>query len=194
MQIHRFWRPSSVLLFAVGLLLLNALPFGSRSGAVVAQEVSACDFSDSAGSTLDADPTLPQIVFLNSCGQRIPFAVTVAANPQQWERGLMEVSPLPADQGELFDFIPLAGGNEVQVPFWMEDTPIPLSIAFIGRDGSVHEIQDMQAESTDFHIPRAPYLYAVETNLGWFAMHNINPGAPADLSAALLLAGQQTSP
>lgn len=106
----------------------------------------------------------------------------------------MEVSDLPPDQGELFAFQNLAGGSEVVVGFWMEDTLIPLSIAFIGANDEVHEIQDMQAESTNIHLPRAPYLYAVEANLGWFTRHEIIPGATVDLSPAVAQLGASTAP
>jgi uncharacterized membrane protein (UPF0127 family) len=124
----------------------------------------------------------------------VPLAVAIAATESEQERGLMDVSTLPADQGELFVFRNYGGGGEVQVGFWMEDTPIPLSIAFIGVDETVHEVQDMQAETTDVHVPRLPYLYAVEANLGWFERHKIIPGSVVNLSPALAQLSAQASP
>jgi uncharacterized membrane protein (UPF0127 family) len=94
---------------------------------------------------------------------------------------------LPRDQGELFVFTNVNGGQEISLSFWMEDTPIALSVAFIGRDGSLHEIQDMAADSMTLHTPSLPYLYAVETNRGWFANHGVRAGSAVDLSPALSL-------
>jgi uncharacterized membrane protein (UPF0127 family) len=133
------------------------------------------------------------INFTSECGDQVPLAVEVAATETQQETGLMNVTALPDDQGELFAFQNLAGGNEVGVGFWMEDTPIPLSIAFIGSDGAIHEIQDMQAETTNIHLPRSPYLYAVEANQGWFARHSILPGNHVDLSQAMSQLGSSTN-
>lgn len=97
----------------------------------------------------------------------------------------MNVSVLPPDQGDLFVFNNLGGGQEIRVGFWMKDTLIPLSIAFIGKNGLVNEVQDMQAETLDLHMPAQPFLYAVEANLGWFAKNGIVAGSPVDLSPAL---------
>jgi len=154
-----------------------------RAGAN-ARAAAACP---SLAPPSDVTATAPyvQLTFVNECGETVPLLVDIAATAQDQERGLMEVGNLPADEGELFAFQNLAGGNEVVVGFWMEDTPIPLSIAFIARNGTVNEIQDMQAETTNIHLPRAPYLYAIEANLGWFAQHQIISGSTVDLSPAL---------
>ncbi len=59
--------------------------------------------------------------------------------------------------------------------FWMKNTPLPLSIAFISREGNILNIEEMQALSTQVHTAKANALYALEMNKGWFAMHEIKP-------------------
>ena len=94
-----------------------------------------------------------------------------AATPQSREHGLMQRSKLCADCGMLFVF-PHAG----RYLFWMKDTPLPLSIAFISADGSIINIAEMQANTPDPHPAQGDALYALEMNSGWFARNGIRPG------------------
>lgn len=59
--------------------------------------------------------------------------------------------------------------------FWMKNTLIPLSIAFIAADGSIVDIQDMQPLSEDLHRPSRPYRYALEVNQGFFRDNGLGP-------------------
>jgi uncharacterized membrane protein (UPF0127 family) len=58
----------------------------------------------------------------------------------------------------------------------MRNTLIPLSIAWIDRDGSIVDIQDMQPLSDEVHTPAAPYWYALEVNQGWFFANGVGVG------------------
>ncbi len=60
--------------------------------------------------------------------------------------------------------------------FWMRNTSVPLSIAYIGWDGTVLDIQDMQPFDERSHLPASPYLFALEVNQGWFAQHGVEVG------------------
>lgn len=187
-----------LLLFAASVagLALSRAAVQPVANAESVGRVAACPSRISPGNP-DVQPPNVKIIFTNECGENVPLSVDVASTESEQESGLMNVRDLPADEGELFAFQNLAGGGQVIVSFWMEDTPIPLSIAFIGADNEVQEIQDMQAETTNLHTPRAPYLYAVEANLNWFAEHNIIPGDSVDLSAAMqpqTLAPSTTAP
>lgn len=95
---------------------------------------------------------------------------TVANTPHSRERGLMQNNNLCGNCGMLFIF-PQAG----KYSFWMKDTPLPLSIAFIAADGSILNIAEMQANTRHEHSAQGNALYALEMNKGWFTRHGIKP-------------------
>ncbi len=98
-------------------------------------------------------------------------AATVAARTV----GLMRRFSLRPDHGMLFVFDapqPLA--------FWMKDTYVPLSIAFIGADGRILNIEDMAPQTERTHVSRGPALFALEMKKGWFAQLGIAAGDRVD--------------
>ena len=95
----------------------------------------------------------------------------VAANDADREQGLMYRSQLGPNEGMLFVF----GENAVHC-FWMKNTLIPLSIAFIRADGTITDIDEMQAETTNNHCPRNNGVFALEMPKGWFDAKGIKPG------------------
>jgi uncharacterized membrane protein (UPF0127 family) len=85
--------------------------------------------------------------------------------------GLMHRFSLKPDHGMLFVFDapqPLA--------FWMKNTYVPLSIAFIGADGRILNIEDMTPQTETTHPSRDLALYALEMKKGWFAERAIVAG------------------
>ena len=99
------------------------------------------------------------------------FVVEVAATPQTRETGLMNRFSLQQDHGMLFVFEapqPLA--------FWMKNTYIPLSIAFVDRNGRILNIEDMRPQDESTHWSKGPALYAIEMRQGWFASKGIAAG------------------
>ena len=95
----------------------------------------------------------------------------VAANDADREQGLMYRSQLQPNEGMLFVF----GENAVHC-FWMKNTLIPLSIAFMRADGTITDIDEMEAETTNNHCPRNNGVYALEMSKGWFESKGIKPG------------------
>ena len=96
----------------------------------------------------------------------------VAQTPDQRATGLMFRKEMGANEGMLFVFEEPA----VQC-FWMRNTLIPLSAAFVGDDGSVANIADMKALSEQSHCSNKPVRFVLEMNQGWFAKRGIGPGA-----------------
>lgn len=96
----------------------------------------------------------------------------VASTPEAREVGLMNRTSMGTNSGMLFIFEQKAGHC-----FWMNNTRIPLSIAFIADDGKIVNIEEMQAETTNNHCPKAAVRYALEMNKRWFAERSIVPGA-----------------
>ena len=95
----------------------------------------------------------------------------LADTPKAREVGLMNRTSMPTNSGMLFIFDQKAGHC-----FWMNNTKIPLSIAFIADDGKIVNIEEMQAETTNNHCPKAAVRYALGMNKQWFSERVIVPG------------------
>lgn len=96
----------------------------------------------------------------------------VARTPDQRAIGLMNRPTMPGNDGMLFVF-----EQPGQQCFWMKNTLLPLSIAFLADDGSIVNIEDMKPQSLDSHCSAKPVRFALEMNQGWFAKRAIKPGA-----------------
>jgi uncharacterized membrane protein (UPF0127 family) len=95
----------------------------------------------------------------------------LAITPQQRQIGLMHRREMPTHEGMLFVF-----DEPSQQCFWMRNTFIPLSIAFLAEDGTVVNIADMRPQSDESHCSARPVRYALEMNQGWFARRGVKPG------------------
>ncbi|HMM46766.1 MAG TPA: DUF192 domain-containing protein [Thiobacillaceae bacterium] len=100
------------------------------------------------------------------------FDVEIAATPSQHAQGLMGRTELADNAGMLFVF-----KNRGRHCFWMKDTPLPLSVAFLADDGSVVGIEDMQPMTTDSHCAPVPVRYALELRAGALPSRGIGRGA-----------------
>lgn len=98
--------------------------------------------------------------------------VELALTAPQMEQGLKYRRRLNEDRGMIFIY-----SHPVRSPFWMKDTHIPLSIAFINSDERIISIQKMEPDNDrkTYHPPR-PFQYALEMNQGWFQRNNIQVG------------------
>ncbi len=91
----------------------------------------------------------------------------LATTPATRACGLSHRDELPKNHGMLFIY-----PDSRPISFWMKDTIIPLSIAFLDDSGQIFSIQDMTPMQTDreYQSPR-PASYAIEVNQGWFSRH-----------------------
>lgn len=97
--------------------------------------------------------------------------VEVASTPQTRETGLMNRFSLQQDHGMLFVFeVPQ------ELAFWMKNTYIPLSIAFVDVNGRILNIEDMRPQDESTHWSSGQALYAIEMRQGWFAARGIAAG------------------
>ena len=99
------------------------------------------------------------------------FRVEVAATPEQRAVGLMRRTHLASDAGMLFVF-----ERKGRHCFWMKNTLIPLSIAFLADDGTIVELKAMRPRTLELHCPTAPVRYALEVLQGEFGNKGIEPG------------------
>jgi uncharacterized membrane protein (UPF0127 family) len=153
---------------------------------VVAASPSAAAGASPAGAG-GAGPTVPPgsptvafargtVTLTRADGQTRQLQVEVADDDTSRARGLMFRPTMPEEAGMVFIF-----SQDTDGAFWMQNTLIPLSIAFIGADGRILEIQDMQPLTTDFHKPAQRYRSALEVNQGYFARAGVKAGDRADL-------------
>ena len=95
----------------------------------------------------------------------------VARTPQERATGLMFRKTMPTNDGMLFIF----DQPGVQC-FWMKNTLLPLSAAFIADDGSITNIEPMKPQTLDSHCSARPVRFVLEMNDGWFDKRGIKPG------------------
>mgnify|MGYP000406524658 FL=1 len=95
----------------------------------------------------------------------------VAANPDQRSIGLMHRAEMPQSEGMLFAF-----EQASQQCFWMKNTILPLTAAFIADDGTIVNLADMKPQTTDAHCSEQPVRWVLEMNQGWFAKRGIKAG------------------
>jgi hypothetical protein len=95
----------------------------------------------------------------------------VARSPQQQMVGMMMRTEMAAHEGMLF-----VNDDDAPRCFWMRNTLLPLSAAFIASDGTIVNIADMAPQSDDSHCSAKPVRFVLEMNQGWFTKRGIKPG------------------
>jgi uncharacterized protein len=106
-------------------------------------------------------------VVIDTGSEEVSVAVEVADSREEWSVGLMNRESLPEDAGMIFLFPEDRRGG-----FWMKDTLIPLSIAFVAAGGEILRILDMEpcrADPCKIYDPGVTYRSALEVNQGAFA-------------------------
>lgn len=115
------------------------------------------------------EPKRNKILPINVAG--IELEVELATTFEEQSLGLMYRDKLEENGGMLFVY-----PRENILSFWMKDTRIPLSIAFIKADGRIIQIESMKPYSLDTHVSKEKAKYALEMNEGWFRIHNVREG------------------
>ena len=96
----------------------------------------------------------------------------VAQTPDQHATGLMFRTDMAQQEGMLFVF-----KAPSQQCFWMKNTLIPLTAAFVADDGTIVNLENMQPQTKESHCSTKPVRYVLEVNQGWFAKKGIKAGA-----------------
>jgi uncharacterized protein len=115
--------------------------------------------------------------------------VYVARSPEERAMGLMHRRELPPDEGMLF----VCDACKV-LSFWMKDTPLPLSIAFLHEDGTVLKIADLQPHDLEGESSGHPVRFVLEVNQGWFEERELGPGVKFDGPVFLACREEEFSP
>lgn len=112
------------------------------------------------------------LVLDGGAGAQVEVQAELAIDREQRSLGLMHRETLAEGTGMLFVF-----PGDTETGFWMANTKVPLSIAFIDADGAIVGLDDMQPLSTEIHPPPGPYRYALEVPQGFFARQGVEAGA-----------------
>jgi uncharacterized membrane protein (UPF0127 family) len=207
-----FSRPSRIALFGLCVLtlcLLLACGGDDRpdvAGVVSTSSPEACGSAGSAAPAVTSAATLPPtpettastggaarsdlplVEFARQSGGTACLPIEVVP-PDEFGVGLSGRYELD-DRGMLFYF-----GGATRGSFWMKNTHVDLSIAFVGGDNHIVEIREMQAESLDFVTPSADYAYTIEAQPGWYTRNEVAAGDEVrfafDLKTALEAAGRK---
>jgi uncharacterized protein len=128
----------------------------------------ALALSGSAAAQTEAQPRLDTVTLQAGMHN---IRAEVARTPLQTQTGMMFRREMASHEGMLFVFDGLT-----KRCFWMKNTLLPLSIAFIADDGRIVNLAEMEPQSQDSHCSSEPVRYALEMNQGWFAKRGIKPG------------------
>jgi uncharacterized protein len=110
-------------------------------------------------------PTTPLTVGLHV------IQAELAITPEQQQTGMMFRTSMGTNEGMLF----VSDDKGIRC-FWMRNTLVPLTIAFLADDGTIVNTADMAPQSERSHCSTAPVRFALEMNQGWFAKRGIKPG------------------
>jgi uncharacterized protein len=133
----------------------------------------------SAFATMGAEPSASERPVFKKRRIKISgrtIVVEIADTDERRAYGLMFREKLPSDTGMLFIF-----DDEEKRSFWMQNTLIPLSIGYFGREKTLNEVIDMQpavmgAARPKTYPSRKKAMFALEMNIGWYDRNKIRPG------------------
>jgi uncharacterized membrane protein (UPF0127 family) len=128
---------------------------------------SSLAFSASAQDT--PQTTLPRIKLQAGMYQ---IDTQVAQTEAQRQIGLMFRQEMPQHEGMLFVF-----EQPATQCFWMKNTLLPLTAAFVADDGTIVNLLDMKPQTTDSHCSAKPVRFVLEMNQGWFAKKGLKAGS-----------------
>jgi uncharacterized membrane protein (UPF0127 family) len=146
---------------------------------VAALLLAALQTACSDGGGIEREP----LRIVAADGSEARLEVEVAETPAQRARGLMGRSELASGAGMLFVIEPPGRG------FWMKDTSLELTVAFIAECGEIVDFADLEPLSEEVHNTDRPYAFALELNRGWFERNGIAVGDRVVLPRRLLPAG-----
>ena len=153
---------------------MRAPRFSLRRLAVTAWLMALCSCSR-PDSHKPAPPTLHAI----KVGGK-ELKVEVVNTREKREAGLSFRKTIPPDQGMLFVY-----PEDEHQSFWMKNTYVPLSIAFIRSDGWIAQIEDMAPETLTSHPSKVRVKFVLEVPQGWFGRNGVKVGDHAEIPKAL---------
>jgi uncharacterized membrane protein (UPF0127 family) len=163
------WRLALILLvvFLAGCSSANGGQDGHSPNNTAAEKKTSSGTSD-----------LPTVIIDVSGGKKVEVRVEIADGLFEQQRGLMYRTALGEDRGMLFVY-----RREQSLSFWMKNTRIPLSIAYVDSKGRITDILDMKPldDKPPHYVSSEPVKYALEVNQGFFDESGVKVGDHAEL-------------
>lgn len=131
-------------------------------------------------SSSNNDKSSCKIKIINRHNRHVNLVVEIADTLKKRRIGLMYRKNLGQNTGMLFVY-----PAEKMLRFWMQNTYIPLSIAYINKNGIINEIYDMMSLDTSLYPSKKPAKFSLEVNMGWFKKNNITKGCKILLNGCL---------
>jgi uncharacterized protein len=122
--------------------------------------VLSCAATGDGGEPAKAQKELPTVVLRSGA---VTVVAELARSPEEQATGLMFRKTLADGRGMLFVY-----GDDRRLSFWMKNTLVPLSIAYLAADGTIREIHDMEPLSLKAVSSSRSVRYALEVPRGWF--------------------------
>ena len=170
---------TALILLLTSLLMLAGCgrgEGGSTPGS--APETAASSGTASETTAVTTSGEFATVSLVPSGGERVELEVEIADDELERQRGLMERTELAENVGMLFVF-----EQQQQLSFWMKNTLIPLSVAYMDSEGRIIDVQDMEPLDTTPHPSAEPAMYALEVNQGFYEERGIEVGDTAELPA-----------
>ncbi len=123
-----------------------------------------------------------KLVFIATDGTPVEIDAEIAKSREEQAQGLMWRERLDDGKGMLFWY-----AADTRMHFWMKNTLLPLSIAYIDSSGTIREIYDMEPEDLSVVSSSISMRYALEVPAGWFSRVNLEPGCRLDEESLALL-------
>lgn len=154
-----FAKSKKIKRLLISLLVLSLLFFAMTS---TVSNISSTSIQDLASA---------RATISTAKGSEVNLTVELARTPKEINVGLMGRANLTPNSGMLFIF-----SDSDRHPFWMKNTSIPLSIAFIAEDGRIIDIQDMKPLSAEIIYPKEDHKLALEVPQGYFSEKGVQVG------------------
>lgn len=147
------------------------------AAAVLFAALVSCSAQSGGANPSDTSKPNPKLKTVVLSSGEIRVTVELARTELERNRGLMYRKTLEEGKGMLFVF-----EQDQRIAFWMRNTSIPLSLAYIGSDGTIFQILDLVPFSEEARLSERSVRYALEVPQGWFAKAGIKVGDKIDMS------------
>jgi uncharacterized membrane protein (UPF0127 family) len=159
-------------IYQTGVIFMNLHPLSpARISAYVFHAIALLGLNLS-GATLAQDAPQMNLQRVKLSAGMHQIDAQVAQTPAQRQTGLMYRREMPQHEGMLFVF-----EQPATQCFWMKNTLLPLTAAFVADDGTIENLADMKPQTEASHCSTKPVRFVLEMNQGWFAKKNLKAGS-----------------